>query len=335
MPRRRIDPAMAWLPPRVYLQRNKYVYQPKSGGKITLCDASAHKIEVLKRFEQEKHHAESGVFFERIINDFFKSPDARELAPRTIKDYSSYAKTLTVVFGKMKPNAIQPHHIRLFMDKLALDRGSESKPAVATANRHKACMQKICSWARSVGRMKENPCVGISKKTEKARERYITDAEYKAIYDNALPPCRVAMEISYLCMARISDVVNLKVNNLLEEGIYIEQGKTGKKQIKLWSDRLRMAIADAKALPCKPGMFTMFLFNKPDGSRYTVRAIQAQYKKACELAGVSGATLHDLKAKAVSDFDGTLNEKQNAAGHTTAAQTAKYDRKIKTVRSVK
>ncbi|WP_226888207.1 hypothetical protein [Pectobacterium aquaticum] len=37
---------------------------------------------------------------------------------------------------------------------------------------------------------------------------------------------------------------------------------------------------------------------------------------------------HDLKAKGVSDLDGTLAEKQAISGHMTISQTARYDRKI-------
>lgn len=335
MPRRRIDSKLAWLPHRVYIQRERFVYQPKEGGKITLCKVSDGKLACIKRYEQEVAKKSDRGLFKFVIDAFFESDKFKELSPRTQKDYLTYKPMIVSAFGTMKPNAIKVHFVRIFMDKLAKGKGKPGKPANATANRHKACLQKICSWAHQSGKMKINPCVGVEKLKEKPRERYITDQEYQAIYDKAPAPCRVAMEMSYLCMARISDVVNVKVNDLLEEGIYIQQGKTGVKQIKLWSERLRKAVADAKALPCKPGMFTMFLFNKPDGSRYTVRAIQAQYKKACDLANVKGATLHDLKSKGVSDFEGTLHEKQDAAGHTNPKQTAKYDRKIKHVRSVK
>jgi hypothetical protein len=82
-------------------------------------------------------------------------------------------------------------------------------------------------------------------------------------------------------------------------------------------------------------MTTMFLISKPDGSRYSPRTIQAHYSEACKLAGVSGVTLHDLKAKSISDFDGSLSDKQNASGHTTLAQTASYDRKIQQVKTTR
>ncbi len=40
------------------------------------------------------------------------------------------------------------------------------------------------------------------------------------------------MEIAYLCAARVSDVLKMNWNQILEKGIFIQQGKTGVKQIK-------------------------------------------------------------------------------------------------------
>jgi integrase len=335
MPRNRKDSKMEWLPPRVYKHRNNYVYQHKSGGKIILCKIDAGKLEILKRYEQEKGRIDNGVFFENIINEFFVSDAFQKLAVRTRKDYESYSHTLKLVFGRMRPNVIAEHHVRLFMDNLAKKRGAGGKPANATANRHKACLQKVCSWALQRGKLKRNPCVGVQKCEESSRDRYITDLEYQAIYNNASLPCRVAMELSYLCMARLGDVMKLTMHDVLDDGLFIEQGKTGKKQIKIWSDRLRKAIDNARSLPRKQGMTTIFLISKPDGSRYSPRTIQAQYSAACEKAGVKDATYHDLKSKSISDFDGTLADKQNASGHTTLAQTASYDRKIQQVKTTR
>ncbi|EIS44291.1 hypothetical protein YPPY60_2204 [Yersinia pestis PY-60] len=42
-------------------------------------------------------------------------------------------------------------------------------------------------------------------------------------------------------------------------------------------------------------------------------------------------TFHDLKAKGISDLEGTLSEKQAISGHKNMGQTARYDRKIKIV----
>lgn len=335
MPKKRTDPSLDWLPPRVYKHRENWTYCPKDGGRIKLCAITATKLEVLKRYEQVKDDKEKGVFFKHIIDDFFKSDAFLELSQKTRKDYEGYRKTIASVFGKMRPNAIAAHHVRLFMDKLAKTRGKNGKPANSTANRHKACLQKICSWAYQYGKLKQNPCVGVSKLHEKARDKYISDQEYDAVLKFAHPACQAAMEISYLCMARIGDVISLTEKDILEEGIFIEQGKTGKKQIKSWSPRLRAAVNKARGLPLNKGMCTIFLFHKTDGSPYAKRTIQMQFEKARKESGLSGFTFHDLKAKGISDFDGTLADKKHAAGHTTEQQTRSYDRKVSVVKPVK
>ena len=42
-------------------------------------------------------------------------------------------------------------------------------------------------------------------------------------------------------------------------------------------------------------------------------------------------SLHDLKAKGISDLEGTRSDKQAISGHKNATQTARYDRKIAVV----
>lgn len=66
----------------------------------------------------------------------------------------------------------------------------------------------------------------VRKFTLKARTVYITDEQYAAIYAEAIPQLRIAMEISYLCAARLGDVLELKWQDIMDKGIYIEQNKT-------------------------------------------------------------------------------------------------------------
>ncbi len=89
--------------------------------------------------------------------------------------------------------------------------------------------------------MKGNPCKGIRKFTLTDRDVYIPDKDYLAVYECAAPEIQVAMEISYLC-AREGDVLDLRIADVRHEGIFIEQNKTGKKQIKQWSPRLQAAV---------------------------------------------------------------------------------------------
>lgn len=63
-------------------------------------------------------------------------------------------------------------------------------------------MSRVYRWGYERGYVKGNPCAGVSKSSLKAREHYITDEDYRAIYKHADHVVRAAMEISYLCAAR-------------------------------------------------------------------------------------------------------------------------------------
>ncbi len=52
----------------------------------------------------------------------------------------------------------------------------------------------------------------------------------------------IAMEIAYLCAARVSDVLSLKWEQIGNDGIFIQQGKTGKKQIKSMESTIAAAM---------------------------------------------------------------------------------------------
>ncbi len=73
------------------------------------------------------------------------------------------------------------------------------------------------------------------------------------------------------------------------------------------------------------------------GLRYTRDGFNSRWRKAKEAAKEAhpeldfNFTFHDLKAKGVSDLEGSLSEKQAISGHRNMGQTARYDRKIKIV----
>ncbi|RLM27703.1 integrase [Brenneria salicis ATCC 15712 = DSM 30166] len=213
------------------------------------------------------------------------------------------------------------------MDK----RGVKSK---TQANREKAFMSRVFRWGYERGLCKGNPCKGVKQFKEVALDRYVTDEEYNALYSVAAPVVKVAMEIAYLCLSRQGDVLSLTEGQILEQGIFIAQGKTGAKQIKAWTDRLRAAVNNARSLPIKPGISSMYLIHQATGGRYTRDGFNSRWQQAKEDAAAAfphlsfDFTFHDLKAKGVSDLDGTLAEKQAISGHMTISQTARYDRKI-------
>lgn len=216
------------------------------------------------------------------------------------------------------------------MDK----RGEKS---TTQANREKSFLSRVYRWAYERGMVKGNPCTGVKAFKEEARDRYITDAEYYAVYNAANSVVKVAMELAYLCCARQKNVLALTRGQLLEDGIFICQHKTNAKQIKAWSDRLRAVIALADELPLKLGLSSLYILHQSNGSKYTRDGFNSAWAKARATAAAAHPelqfdfTFHDIKAKGISDLDGTLQEKQGISGHKTITQTARYDRKVKIV----
>lgn len=160
---------------------------------------------------------------------------------------------------------------------------------------------------------------------------------HDALYQVSPPVVQVAMELAYLCCARQADILGMKKNQLIDDGILIQQSKTGISQIKAWGPRLTAVIKLASQLPLNRGMSSIFVIYQQSGARYTRDGFNSRWLKAKAEAKEKypelefNFTFHDLKAKGISDLTGSLYDKQAISGHKNASQTARYDRKINIV----
>ncbi|HBM3281963.1 TPA: tyrosine-type recombinase/integrase [Klebsiella oxytoca] len=314
------------LPPRVYKYKYSYVWKPKeTGSSVTLAPVAGTSMSMLwAKYEAEIAKRSDVMTLSKLWNLFLESPVFTELAPRTQKDYRQHQRALLNVFGKMRADSIKIEQVRIFMDK----RGLESK---TQANHELASLSRVYGWGFERGYVKSNPCKGVRKFTTKARTVYITDEQYAAIYHEAIPALRIAMEISYLCAARLGDVLDLRWNEVMDAGLYIEQNKTGAKQIKEWSPRLRSAIQLARNTSTSG---SDFVITTSKGSKVITKTLNNWWndaKRAAEQkAGMPfGCNFHDIKAKGISDYEGSSRDKQLFSGHKTESQVLVYDRKVK------
>lgn len=112
-----------------------------------------------------------------------------------------------------------------------------------------------------------------------------------------------------------------------------KQGKTGKKQIKKWTERLREAVDRAiKRFPANSPTDTVL--KNADGNQCAYKTFNEHFVEARTKAEIKSGrdlkcTFHDIKAKGISDFEGSSKEKQLFSGHKTEMQVITYDRKTK------
>lgn len=311
------------LPSRVYLKNGAYYYvdyQSKwhrlapGGDKTALYKALSH----LLGGEQSSGMA---AMFDRYEVEVLPTK-----AVKTQKDQKAQLKTLRKVFGNMHPKQILPVHIAKYLDR---------RSAKSMANREIALLshvfRKIIRWGEAVS----NPCSDVERNKETPRTRYVTDAEFGAVYALAPPLLRVLMDLAYLTGQRQADLLKIRVEDLRDDGIYFRQNKTGVQIVVVWSDDLRAVVAQAQALQTDAETIRYVVAAK-NGQLYkseTLRTAWQRLMAGCVEKGVikERFTFHDLRAKARSDGDD-----KRLLGHANPEAMARvYQRKPVLVRPVK
>ena len=261
--------------------------------------------------------------FNRYMNEVtFNKPKS------TQRNQLSQLDRLIKVFGKMPPLSVQKKHIYGYLDA--------RKKAPVSANRDVALLSSVFKKAIRWGVVEKNPCLGIEKHKEKPRDRYVTDDEFAAFYNQLENPMlKVYIQVKYITGQRQQDILGIRLSDLTDEGILFSNKKTSKKFLMEWTDELRQAIADAKSIKRRVG--TMYLFATRMGGRYTSDGFRSIWQRAMRNYSAKGHqrfTEHDIRAKTASDT--TAEHANEIMRHNSVAFTDKvYRRQLKKVRPLK
>lgn len=238
----------------------------------------------------------------------------KKLAANTIKQYEAAAERLKKMLADFEPRDVLPRHVAGIKKHLA------DTPNMA--NRVVSFLREVFAYGVEQQIVDSNPCVGIKRHTEKKRDRYITDEEFAAIRAQCSDMIRSILEMCYLTGQRIGDVLSIKLEDITDQGIAFEQQKTGARLVVAMSDDLAELVAFAKTLPRSKACNTLFCART--GRPVVYESVKDAFRKACQKAGVSGATIHDLRAKSLTDTDNQGNDAQKLGGHADARMTQRY-----------
>lgn len=253
--------------------------------------------------------------FATALDEYLASKKFLALAPSTQKQYESVATKVREFFKGAMLSAITPAHIAIWMD---------GHPSSVQANTGKAIINNVFTAAVRHGLVNANPAKQISNNSVSDRARVLTEAEFKAIYKAAMPHIQIAMDIGYLTGSRIQDILDIRLQDVTAEGIYVQQGKTKKKMLFLPSAALDEAITRARSLP-RP-IRGMHLLCDHSGKPYPYATFWRHWTAATTAAGVKDAHFHDIRAKAATDAKEMGLDYQKLLGHTTLAMSEKYIR---------
>lgn len=238
----------------------------------------------------------------------------KNISDNTALQYQAAAERLKTIFAEFEPRQVLPKHVAAVKMELA------STPNMC--NRILSFLRIVFSYALEWQEVDSNPCIGVKRHQEARRDRYITDAEFAALLDAASPYIRCILEMCYLTGQRIGDVIAIRLADITDEGVAFTQEKTGAKLIVAMTPDLQDVIARAKALPRKIRALTLFCSRT--GKPVSYDTVKMAFRELRKKTGIETVTIHDIRAKSLTDADKEGKNAQTLGGHTDARMTARY-----------
>jgi integrase len=245
-------------------------------------------------------------------------------APSTQTSNQRELGLLRAVFGRMRPEDLSTQDIYRYLD----ERG---RKAPVRANREIALLSHVLRKAVRWGVLAKSPALHIERHRERPRERDVTLEELQAVYALASPTIQVAMDLAVLTGLRQGDILQLRLQDLSDEGLTVRTSKTGTRLLFELTPGLRETVERARCLRRRIG--TMYLLANRHGKAYTGSGFRAIWQRVMRGALDSGAladrfTFHDLRALAAK----LAEDPQALLGHTSKRQTNAYLRAPKKVK---
>ena len=299
------------LPACMYLKHGSYYYVKK--GKWTRLDKD-FQAALLAYAKLTIGAEESGMpdLIDRVMIEMRKT-----LKKNTLEQYAQAAQRCKDVFAEFEPNQVMPKHIAAYKVSMS------ETPSMA--NRIISFLRMVFRYALEWQLVDTNPCLGIRRYPERARERYINDDEFSAILSYCKPHIQKIFLMSYLTGQRIGDVLAIDLEDITDQGIFFTQEKTGARLIVAATDDvtdLIKSIVDTRKESKTNRLFSSNRLGRP----VAYSTVKEAFASARKLAGVDDATIHDIRAKSLTDAKRQGLDAQKLGGHTDARMTARYIR---------
>jgi integrase len=275
------------LPKRVYFIHGAYYLFPKEGKPVHLGrqygPAMAEWAKLIDRPAAMTTMAQ--------IMDRYLLEVAPKNAPRTHRDKVKDMRLLREVFGHMRPDEITPPDIYAYMD---------GRGAPVRANREKALLSNVFSYAIRWGAGKDNPCRHVKRNPEVRRERLPEPEELTAFKPICPDFLAVYVDIKYMTGIRKGDMLKLRLDqHFTPEGIDLRISKNGKRVIYEWTPDLEEAVNRAKAIKRRVGSF--YLFSTRSGQPYSESGFDSIWQRYMRRALKEGILQerfreHDIRA---------------------------------------
>jgi len=260
---------------------------------------------------------------------------AGKRSPHTHATNEWEVQQLKKVFGRSHYRGVTSKHCALYLRQRKDENGV---PRPTRANRELALLSSAYSWAMGEPKydIKANPCYGVRRNPESARERYVETWEVRAFTKRYAPVwLRCYVLLKRLTALRQADMLRLCKGSLSERGIEVATSKTGKRVIIRWTWALRAVVnatvklaAEGPKLPEGVHELRRPLFPSRYGMQMSSGGFKTQWQRSMRkyaAAGFERFWEHDIRAKTASDAS-SLQRAQELLDHDNPATTVRYRR---------
>ncbi|WP_119154187.1 tyrosine-type recombinase/integrase [Caldimonas tepidiphila] len=309
------------LPRRVYLRHGAFYFVTPAGKWIRLA---AERDGLPAMYRALADLAEQDTTTQRmpaVIGRWLKSKRGK-WAPKTIDDQERRAAVMGEAFAEFSPAQVTAPVCAAYLATF------EVTPR--TYNMHRTMLRQVLAFAALEGlREGHNPVDDVPAKALRGRKRVVTDAEIERLKAAALQFQNGQVLVQMIDLAlitgqRIGDLLKMRWQDVTDEGLLVQQSKTGERLLIEWTPALRAAVEACAAGREKIG----HLLRSRLGRAYTYKGIQTAWDQACARAGITDLHIHDLRGRAGVDALLAAGEDMRAAqrllGHRGEAMTRHY-----------
>lgn len=266
------------------------------------------------------------------FDEFVKSAYSGNTVNAYHRDVFDYMNFLIDYLGKDEPEMAELDRLSVRHYIASLHRAGNSS---ATIHRHIASLANFFEFLRRRGAVEKNPVRGLARpKLKMGLPPFVGEKELGEIMDR-LPRStplekrnRAVFEVFYGAGLRLSELIELKLQDLGSDGFIRVLGKRSKERLSPLGDRAMQAVREYLAVrdEIMHGKSSVYLFVSSRGNHLERRFVQRMVKDALE--SLSGElSPHDLRhafATHMMRRGADMRAIQELLGHTALTATQIY-----------
>lgn len=259
-------------------------------------------------------------------------PQRQKMHAAGSRELARQCRVISDAFGAFDVAQIEPQDVAAFVDQWEGRR---------MAKIYHGRLSAFFAWACRKGLRADNPAREIRTERTERRARYVTDAEFRAIREAMAlgedgrrtasgAMMQAFLDLLYLTMQRPTEIRLLRWDQVdeMDGHIKFRPTKTDRSSGASVAVPITLDITEAlRSARLAGGVKSLYVIHTLQGQPYSVWGISSAWRRACERAGVAGATTRDIRAKAITDARRagySLDDLKIAAAHTDARMTGAY-----------